>query len=250
MHRLIILICLNFLDYTLSKNLSSNQLVFFNNLRLFNKNFNDEKYFCSTNSISHPDYWILRNKKCFNFSDRAVSYVDAFNVCKSNPYSYTYLMHRNELEYLQENHKNELVGVDFFQAYSRLLDASPKRAKLNESKMNTTSAYAIKPKIEFSIWLNDNFFNKYDFECDKKRGYVGVAKFDKFKCRNGCLSCVLKNDKLNTAYFICVKSCEWKVSYESFCNTQNLSNFFIENNLYYQANQQTYICQGNFFKFS
>ncbi len=240
-----IFICLNLLNFTLTNNLSANQIAFFNNIRLFNKNSNDPKYFCSTNSISKPDYWILRNKKCYNFSDRVLSYGDAFKVCKSNPYSYTYLIHRNELNYLQDNMKNELIGVDFFQVYSKLFESTPRKTYSNESRMNTTSAYAMKPKIEFSIWLNDNYFNKYDFECDKTKGYVALVKFDKLKCRNGCFSCVSKNSKSNMAYFVCVKSCDWKVSYESFCNTQNLSNYFIENNLYFQADQQSYICQGN-----
>jgi hypothetical protein len=234
------------LNLSLAKNISVNQLAFLNNIRLFNKNHNDPKYFCSTNSVIKPDFWILRNKKCYNFSDQILSYGDAFNSCKSNPYSYTYLIHRNELQYLQDNHKNELVGVDFFQIYSKLLENIPKKTNFTQSRMNTTiSAYAIKPKIEFSIWLNDNFYNRYsDFECDKAKGYVALVKFDKLKCRNGCFSCVSKNSKSNLAYFVCVKSCEWKVSAESFCNTQNLSNYFIENNLYFQADQQSYVCQG------
>lgn len=247
MNWLKVFICTNLLGFSLSKNLSANQIVFFDNIRRFYKNSNDEKYFCSTSSIAKPDYWVLRNKKCYNFSDRAVSYMSAFNVCKSNPYSYTYLIHRNELDYLQDNHKNELVGVDFFQIYSKLLETKTKRSSFNETKNSTISPYAIKPKVHtsFHIWLNDNFFNRYDFECDKSKGYVGIVKFDKHKCRNGCFSCVLKNDRLNLAYFICVKSCEWKVGFDSFCNTQDLSKYFIENNLYYQTDQQAYICQGD-----
>ena len=239
---------ISLINYTLGKH-TTNQQAFLNNIRSFNKNSNDPKYFCSTNSRTKPDYWVLRNKKCYNFSDQAIPYEDAFNLCKQNLFAYTYLIHRNELEFLQENRANELVGVDFYQVYVKLFQAiavSPKKSSLNESKHAniTTASPKPKPIPEINIWLNDNFYTKYAHECDKHKGYVAIAKFDNHKCKHGCYSCVLKKDKSHLAYAVCVKSCEWKVSYDSFCNSENATNFFVENNLYYQANQQSYICQG------
>lgn len=227
---------------------NKNEQLFLKYIKQLNKNYNDPRYFCSTSNLTKPEYWVLRNKKCMSFSSNQLSFSDANQVCNKNPYSYSYLLHKNELEYLQKNHLNESIGIDFFNLYSKLFRVYRRRSLNDTQRIIEIRSGLVndtinrREPIEFSMWLSDVYYNGH--ECDKVKGYVSSVKFDELKCRNGCLQCV-PNNKKTKSYFVCVKLCDWKVSYDSFCNTELISKYYVDENLYFQANEQTYVCQGD-----
>lgn len=177
-----------------------------------NKDLND-LYFCSSH-INHtsPIKWILRNKKCISLVDRELDYSHSFKNCADIPFAYTRLMHKNEFVSLQNQ------GIDFFKLYSSL--------DKNRSKI--------------SIWLIDTEFT--DHSC-LNRTFAPIVQFDDFKCKNGCFDCASRKD--SSAYFVCVKSCDWKVPFDSYCNTMRVGDFELGSNLYFQDNKQIYVCQGD-----
>lgn len=184
-------------------------------------NIRDDNYYCTShlmNYSSHDlnNYWVLRNKKCLIFNDARISFWQAEKNCRKIPYSSrTYQIHKDELDSLLAYRNNSMKGIDLSQLYENLNNKNH----------------------EFGIWLNDNDYTK----CSNA-SFGPVYKFDRLNCKNGCFECQSKIANAN--YFICSKPCEWRVDLNSFCNTMNKKGFLIEENLYYQRDQQIYVCKG------
>ncbi len=221
-------------------------LEYFNSL---NRNSTNAKYFCTSlmrNNSSTLDYWHLRNKKCFNFSTDSLDFYQASSVCNKKPYNYARLIHRNQLEFLIKNRLDSTRGLDVFEIYHNLLfkqskqSLAPKNAsnRMNTAVMTTTKT---DEKFKFSLWLDDNEFAGFACQSDK---YAPIVRFDQFECRNGCYECALRRQ--TKAMFACVKFCEWKVPFNSYCNSNQYNQTRqINSNLFLIQNaEQIYVCQG------
>jgi hypothetical protein len=207
---------------------TDNRELFLENLKWLNNRFIDPMYFCSSALIKSDKssnnsslfYWILRNKKCMNFSDTKLNFYEALNTCKRNTYysANSHLIHRKEVEHLQSNRLNQNAGLDILQIYGKL-----------------------NGKQEFTLWLEDNLYA--DFYCQSK-DMAPIVRFNSDKCQKGCFECESRNKTRH--FYACVKNVDYKVPVNSYCNTNNLSAYEIKNNnnLYFQAGEQVYVCQG------
>lgn len=248
-------------DKTSMVNLTSNVVnrdAFLDNLKSLNNLFIDPLYFCSSalipkaKSIQNGNtstanifyYWILRNKKCMNFSDTKLNFYEALRVCKRNNYysSNSHLIHRKEIEYLYTNRRNNTIGLDVLQIYSKLNKKQLKRLANKLTIRNVNSKNTPQLNEDITIWLDDNHYA--DFTCNSK-DLAPIMRLNNQNCQNGCFECAKRNSTLH--YYICVKGVNYKVPLNSYCNTNDLSLYEIKNNnnLYYQANNQIYICQGD-----
>lgn len=59
----------------------------------------------------------------------------------------------------------------------------------------------------------------------------------------GCYECAFKVSE--SRRFVCVKSCEWRVGLNSYCNTMNTNHVTNIPNLYEQSDHQIYVCKGD-----
>lgn len=265
-----------------------------------------------TKSLRTTNVWVLRNKKCMNFSDSRLNFNEANSVCVRNNYKVTRMLHRNEMKFLVKNGKDHYKGIDIYALYAKLnrvrrvkqqqqqQTSLRKKSNNREKKLRRKSALANRRTVkkvssrrrlvsdvlltkkkmrrqnepdeeeeaptddedkkkernqncddedgeengqlvqEFHIWLNDDNYLTGD-ECLTKN-HAPVVRFNQRECRNGCYECALRNTTL--AYFVCVKNCDWKVPYNSFCNTMNRNDFYLYENLYYQRDELIYLCQG------
>jgi hypothetical protein len=234
---------------------TNNRDAFLENLKSLNNLFIDPLYFCSSALIPSKSlqngntstanifyYWILRNKKCMNFSDTKLNFYEALRVCKRNNYysSNSHLIHRKEIEYLYSNRRNHTVGLDILQIYSKLNRKQIKR--LVKHTIRNTNLKNTNPNEDITIWLEDNHYA--DFTCNSK-DLAPIVRYNNHKCQNGCFECEKRNSSIH--YYICVKGVNYKVPLNSYCNTNDLSQYEIKNsnNLYFQASNQIYLCQGD-----
>ncbi|CAF0793310.1 unnamed protein product [Brachionus calyciflorus] len=194
---------------TTSERLNENFRKYARNLSNRNSSDIDNLYYCSSYSKKNPIDWILRHKKCYNFGHREENYSNSYNTCSKIPYaSINHLIHKNEFDVLKKE-------INFYDLYINL------------------------NKMSFKVWLADN--EHADHICSNK-SYAPIVKYDNYTCRNGCMDCVPRSNK---AFYICVKNCDWKVPFNSFCNTMNISDYYIDRNLYYKGSDQIYVCQGD-----
>lgn len=167
----------------------------------------DFLYYCSSHLNQKPVNWILRHKKCYNFEQIETNYSSSLKICSSTPFSsINHLLHKNEFDVLKKD-------INFYELYP------------NHS--------------EFRIWLADNEYA--DHFCSNK-SFAPIIQFNRSSCQMGCFSCVLRTTR---AFYACVKNSEWKVPFNSYCNTMNISQYQLGPNLFYQTNNQIYVCQGN-----
>jgi hypothetical protein len=205
-------------------------------LKTINEYYVDPTQFCASpyNKTNHKQHlWVLRNKKCMNFSDSVMPFEEASNLCRDNLYSSTRLLHRNEIEVLiKDYHSNQTLGINFYNLYSKLTTPSYYQNKYDDVK---STFYSTTP----SIWLFDN--NYFYNECGTK-DLAPVMTFNSDKCISGCYKCV---NRTENHFSVCVKTSDFKVPYYSFCNTMDMKNYYLNDNLYYQTDIQTYVCQGS-----
>lgn len=264
---------------------------------------NKRKQSSFTKSLRTTNIWVLRNKKCMNFSDVTLTFNEANSVCVRNNYKVTRMLHRNEMKFLLKNGKDHYKGIDIYALYAKLnrvrrvkqqptslrkksnknkklrqksalrrtsskrklvlMDQRKKRRRENEEEQpdeNDENGGRNRNKNdqqncdddenvqqqqqqlvqEFNVWLNDDNYLTGD-ECLSK-SHAPVVRFNQRECRNGCFECALRN--ATRAYFVCVKNCDWKVPYNSFCNTMNRNDLYLYENLYYQRDELIYLCQG------
>jgi hypothetical protein len=203
-------------------------------IKWLNERAIDDLYFCSSIYNSKNDtnqLWILRNKKCLNLTDTRLNFYQAYELCKSQPYSYHYLISRREVEQLNLKRNSHKFGMDIFNTYFKLLLAENYKNKVKGKIQNA----------KVSLWLNDDYFQSQECELSD---FAPVVHFDEKDCKNGCFDCVPRNSTPGF-YSICAKSCSWKVPYNSFCNTMEINEFQLNKNLYFQRDQLVYVCQGN-----
>ncbi|RNA40707.1 hypothetical protein BpHYR1_037125 [Brachionus plicatilis] len=178
-----------------------------NSRSFISQNLPDLLYYCSSHLNQKPVNWILRHKKCYNFEQIEANYPSSLKLCSTTPFSsINHLLHKNEFDVLKKE-------IDFYELYP------------NQS--------------EFRIWLADNEYA--DHLCSNK-SFAPIVQFNGSSCRTGCLGCALRSEK---AFYTCVKNSEWKVPFNSYCNTMNLSQYQLGANLFYQTNEQIYVCQGD-----
>ena len=221
-------------DFDSSKK-SFNQVIspmkhFRDHLQRLNEKVFDDLYFCSSifkgdvNTSDVKQLWILRNKKCLNFSDTKLDFFQAFEICKNQPYSQNYLISKSEIVQLIKNKNNLQNGIDIYQTYFKLLIAENYRNRGQDKRENKNETRKV------SIWLNDDYLMSQECEA---RDYAPVIHIDEKNCEYGCFECVPRN-ATSVFYSICSKSCNWKVPYHSFCNTMKINEFVLNKNLYYQ----------------
>ena len=175
--------------------------------RFISQNSPNLLYFCSSHLNQKPVNWMLRHKKCYNFEQIQSNYSSSLKICSTTPFSsINHLLHKNEFDVLKKD-------INFSELYP------------NQS--------------EFRIWLADNEYA--DHLCSNK-SFAPIIEFNRSNCRKGCFSCVKRTAK---AYFICVKNSEWKVPFNSYCNTMNISQYDLGSNRFYQSSEQIYVCQGD-----
>ena len=178
-------------------------------------------------------------------------------MCASNPYAQTRLLHRYEIEHLLSNRLNNATGLDIYTLYTRLLATTPLvRRKAAMRRKHRRSEFSVSANMapvatsrsyQISFWLMGINRDGYaaqstDLECTEK-DTAPYVKIDDKECALGCYGCAPK--KKTRLFFACVKPCEWKVSYNSFCNSMNTeAEFMVDKNLYHQSNDQVYVCQG------
>ena len=210
---------------------------FRDHLQRLNERFLDDLYFCSSiykdNSKDNvrKQLWILRNKKCLNFSDTRFNFYKAFELCKVQPYSYNYMVSKSEILFLLNNKDDDRIGIDIYQAYFKLLIAEKFKTKNKKQATNT----------KVTLWLNDDYLMSQECEL---HDYAPVIHVDDTNCKNGCFECLPRNSTPGF-YAICAKNCNWKVPYNSFCNTMNINEYQLNKNLYFQTDHLIYVCQGN-----
>lgn len=180
-----------------------------------------------------------------NFSDTKLNFYEALRVCQRNSYysANSHLIHRNELIHLHTNRLNHSRGIDFVQVYAKLNKINNKKKIKRQPKVNNSGSNNILTTSvgEFSIWLDDNLYA--DFACQSKE-QAPFVRFNAQKCLEGCFGCDSRTKAQH--YYVCVKGVDYKVPLDSFCNTNNLTQYEIKNNnnLYYQSGEQIYLCQG------
>ena len=219
-------------DFDVSKSptqLPSPMKHFRDHLQRLNEKIVDDLYFCSSVykdeliANSSKQLWILRNKKCLNFSDTRLDFFQAFELCKNQPYSYNYLISKSEIVRLLQNKNNHQIGIDIYQAYFKLLIAENYK---NKSQVTRDSKNQTKT---VSLWLNDDYLISQ--ECENN-GHAPVIHINEKDCEFGCFECIPRTTP--GFYSICSKACNWKVPYQSFCNTMEIDKFKLNKNLYYQ----------------
>lgn len=133
-------------------------------------------------------------------------------------------MHRNEIDTLLSPHRIEADRLDLIGLFANLATTSSKASGQ-----------------EFSLWLNAN----NDHTVCPNESMAPVFVYNQGKCKKGCYECVSK--VFEARPFVCVKSCEWRVGLNSYCNTMNATQVAVPGvpNLFVQSDHQIYVCKGD-----
>ena len=238
---------------TSSSSTAPKKTPFIEYIEWLNSRYIDAKFFCSSSSSTGGSsdgsnyHWLLRNKKCMNFSDQRASFMDASRTCRKRN---AHLLHRKELAHLTSHSDNHQKGLDMLAIYENLLlSTTDGNNNNNASAAAQTQAEASKKPFEFAMWLEDNYYA--DYQCNNSPEFAPIARFNRADCAAGCYECARRKTPA-LYYFTCVRACEWKVPSNSYCNTDELTagRLRLSNNVYLTPSRHLfdtplYACQAH-----